>query len=304
MPTNPVVLFSSDGSTHPQGMNDVLKRACLACFEAENVPLPCYVSLSICTDGEIRLVNRDTRGIDAVTDVLSFPTISYVQGETARRAKPKLLREWEPEYGACFLGDILISLERAQAQAIEYHHSCSRELSYLFVHGVCHLMGYDHINGKDREAMRKLEEKALSAAGAARTTDNELLDRARQAMLKAYVPYSKFRVGAAVMTADGSVYTGCNVENASYGLTNCAERTAIFKAVSEGHTDFEAIAIASEKAPPWPCGACRQVMSEFAQDMRVLVTWEGGSDGSTLQTLLPHNFSPSGGIQRFLGGDQ
>lgn len=92
-----------------------------------------------------------------------------------------------------------------------------------------------------------------------------LFERALEASKKAYAPYSQFRVGAALLLEDGSVVTGVNVENRSYGLTNCAERTAIFKAVSEGKKDFRAVAIATPDAdyPVSPCGACRQVISEF-----------------------------------------
>lgn len=92
-----------------------------------------------------------------------------------------------------------------------------------------------------------------------------LLRAAAEASRNAHAPYSKFHVGAALLTEDGSLFTGCNVENISYGLTNCAERTAIFKAVSEGHRHMLAIAVtcADEKVFPYPCGACRQVMTEF-----------------------------------------
>ena len=92
----------------------------------------------------------------------------------------------------------------------------------------------------------------------------ELIDAAIQAREKAYVPYSKFKVGAAVLTKSGIIVSGCNVENASYGLSNCAERTAIFKAVSEGEQDFSVIAVAADtERPVAPCGACRQVIAEF-----------------------------------------
>lgn len=94
-----------------------------------------------------------------------------------------------------------------------------------------------------------------------------LVNSALEARERAYVPYSNFRVGAAVLTEDGSIFSGCNIENASYGATNCAERTAIFKAVSEGHTKIKAIAIVGKLGEyTMPCGICRQVMSEFAQD--------------------------------------
>lgn len=110
-------------------------------------------------------------------------------------------------------------------------------------------------------------------------TDKELIELAREAQKAAYVPYSKFSVGAALLTKTGKVYTGCNVEIASFGATNCAERTAIFKAVSEeGKIEIEKIAIVSdEPGYIFPCGICRQVMAEFADDeMKVISTTKDG----------------------------
>ncbi len=96
---------------------------------------------------------------------------------------------------------------------------------------------------------------------------NKLLEKAREYREKAYVPYSKFKVGAAVLTESGNIYGGCNIENASYGATNCAERTAIFKAVSEGEPVIKAIAIVSSHNDlTYPCGICRQVVEEFMTD--------------------------------------
>ena len=126
----------------------------------------------------------------------------------------------------------------------------------------------------------------------------QLVALAKEAMKKAYSPYSGYKVGAALLCAHGTVYTGCNIENASYSATNCAERTAIFKAVSEGHRDFTAIAICGGKdgvisgAFP-PCGVCRQVMREFCEDdfILYLVDKEGYTD-VTLADILPHSFSP------------
>ena len=124
----------------------------------------------------------------------------------------------------------------------------------------------------------------------------ELLKLAEEARLNAYVPYSKFRVGAALLTSDGKVYTGCNIESASFGATNCAERTAIFKAISEGESKFVKIAIASDNSdknqPTWPCGICRQVIVEFADDIQVIT---GSSKGDIIEInikdLLPHYFA-------------
>lgn len=125
-------------------------------------------------------------------------------------------------------------------------------------------------------------------------TDEKLMQAAREAREKAYVPYSHFPVGAALITDDGTLYTGCNIENASYGLTNCAERTTIFKAVSEGHRRFAAIAIVADtEGPVSPCGACRQVMSEFGPDARVLLTnLRGETQVTTVRALLPGAFTP------------
>ena len=90
-----------------------------------------------------------------------------------------------------------------------------------------------------------------------------MIEMAKEAMQFSYSPYSHFKVGAALLAKDGRVFKGCNIENASYGATNCAERTALFKAVSEGAREFIAIAIAAEKSAPWPCGICRQALNEF-----------------------------------------
>lgn len=121
----------------------------------------------------------------------------------------------------------------------------------------------------------------------------QMIDIANDMLDRAYVPYSHFPVGAALLGEDGEIYTGCNVENASLGLTNCAERTALFKAVSEGVHDFEGIVITSRgKRAVSPCGACRQVISEFCSpDMPVWLTNEAGElKKMTVGTLLPYYF--------------
>ncbi|WP_372797774.1 cytidine deaminase [Pontiella sp.] len=120
----------------------------------------------------------------------------------------------------------------------------------------------------------------------------ELIKTAFQALENAHAPYSGYRVGAALLCEDGTVFTGCNVENASYGLTNCAERTAVFAAVSGGRKTFKAIAIASSTAPaPFPCGACRQVLAEFCDPaLNVYIADGAGFKTCTLGELLPHAF--------------
>ena len=129
--------------------------------------------------------------------------------------------------------------------------------------------------------------------------NQQLIKIALEAREKAYAPYSHFAVGAAVLTKNGQVYRGCNVENASYGATNCAERTAIFKAVSEGNKEFSKIAIVGGKAGEeiseyaYPCGVCRQVMAEFVNPKELIVIVAKSKDEyveMTLEELLPNSF--------------
>lgn len=123
----------------------------------------------------------------------------------------------------------------------------------------------------------------------------ELIQEAHKAREFAYVPYSKFKVGAALVTKDGQIFHGCNIENAAYSMTNCAERTALFKAYSEGVTQFESlVVVADTEGPVSPCGACRQVISELCDpEMEVVLTNLKG-DVQTIQVkdLLPGAFSP------------
>lgn len=123
---------------------------------------------------------------------------------------------------------------------------------------------------------------------------DQLIDEAMKARDKAYVPYSKFGVGAALLTTDGKVYHGCNIENAAYSLCNCAERTALFKAFSEGDRNFQMMAVVADTDRPCsPCGACRQVISELCpKDMKVVLTnLKGDILELTVEQLLPGAFS-------------
>ena len=123
--------------------------------------------------------------------------------------------------------------------------------------------------------------------------ETALLRAAAEVANMAYSPYSSFRVGAAILTISGKIFTGCNVENASYGLTICAERTAVFKAISEGEKEFLALALTSESGAQ-PCGACRQVLHEFAPELLILCGDGGGRElfRTSLRDLLPNPFGP------------
>lgn len=132
-------------------------------------------------------------------------------------------------------------------------------------------------------------------------TDSELIKLAIEARKKSYSPYSNFSVGAALLTKSGKVYLGCNIENAAFSMTNCAERTAFFKAVSEGETEFEAIAVVGSPHGDelveyaYPCGACRQVMREFCdvkEFMIIAAKSENEYIKEPLEAFLPHSFGP------------
>ena len=126
-----------------------------------------------------------------------------------------------------------------------------------------------------------------------------LIDHAIVAREKTYSPYSHFGVGAALLCEDGAIYEGCNIENASYGLTNCAERTAIFKAVSEGRTKFKALAVVADtEGPCAPCGACRQVMGEFNIPIIIMGNLKGDIEVVSTEALLPFSFSSTDVIDK------
>ena len=128
----------------------------------------------------------------------------------------------------------------------------------------------------------------------------KIIKAAKDSREHAYVPYSKFKVGAAVITKEGKIYTGCNVENASYGLCNCAERTAIFKAISEGERELVTIAVVADTIKPVaPCGACRQEMAEFDIEKVIMCNLQGDEYVATLKDLLPYSFE-----KKHLSGEQ
>ena len=132
-------------------------------------------------------------------------------------------------------------------------------------------------------------------------SEHELMQKAIEMLDRAYIPYSHFPVGAALECEDGTVYTGCNIENSSFGLTICAERTAMGKAISEGHRDFVRIVIAGRSSDYcYPCGMCRQFMKEFAPEMQVIcLNGKGEALELTLRDLLPYGFDST-----FLPGEQ
>ncbi len=130
---------------------------------------------------------------------------------------------------------------------------------------------------------------------------DKLIEMAKEARKNAYAPYSNFKVGAALLTKSGRVFTGCNVENSSFGASMCAERVAVFKAVSEGEREFQSIAVVTNtKEPAMPCGLCRQVLSEFSLDIKIYAAnLNGDVRETTLKDLLPYAFT-----KKDLGGNR
>ncbi|MGN1069096.1 MAG: rRNA maturation RNase YbeY [Candidatus Fimadaptatus sp.] len=143
------------------GLRALLERVMAACLEVEGLPDGCAACLRVTDDDEIHRINLEQRGVDRATDVLSFPSVTYPSG-TARDNLRLLRREYDPDLGGMYLGDIVISLEHARAQAQEYGHSTERELGYLTAHALFHLMGYDHMVESDKALMRAREEAAMA----------------------------------------------------------------------------------------------------------------------------------------------
>ena len=291
-----VVLYPEVPSI-PEGLQQLLDDVSRACFQAEGIDEALF-SVRIVDEETIHRLNRKTRKVDRPTDVLSYPEINYPAGKTARDCPRLLKREYDPESGMVYLGDCVISLPRAQAQAAEYGHSLRRELGYLTAHSAFHLMGYDHMTDEDKAKMREMEKIAMCQVQLWKDdtmTDQRLMELALEARERSYSPYSKFQVGACILTEDGRTFQGCNFENASYGATICAERCAASSAIINGARRFTAIAIVGSAGYAWPCGICRQVLNEFGSGkLRVIV---GDPEGKNLQVrplseLLPESFGP------------
>lgn len=151
----------------------LMQRCADAAARTEGVTVPVSVFVEIVGDAQIREINREQRGLDRATDVLSFPTVNYPSGKTAGRCEARLLQEYDPETGACALGDIVISMDHVRAQALDYGHSVRREAGYLLTHGLFHLMGYDHMTDADKPVMRGMEEKSLASIGLTREKEEE-----------------------------------------------------------------------------------------------------------------------------------
>ena len=173
----------------PNPYKPLLTRVITAALEAENVPIPCGVDVLLTTDEGIREINLEQREIDAATDVLSFPMLELTPGVPPTGQEED---ELDPETGLCPLGDMVISVERAQEQAKEFGHSVQREIAYLAVHSVLHLLGYDHLDeGPQKAQMRAREEAILEGLGVTRDAWNEELDKPLEPEVEEEIPIKR-----------------------------------------------------------------------------------------------------------------
>ncbi|MGN1007151.1 MAG: rRNA maturation RNase YbeY, partial [Aristaeellaceae bacterium] len=216
----------------PEGLEDFLSEVASVCMELEGVSGAGF-AIRVVDDEAIHALNLSMRGVDSATDVLSFPTVRFPRGTTARDNPKRLRREYDPSVGWINLGDCVLNLNRAREQAVEFGHSLKRELGYLTAHSAFHLMGYDHMEEDEKRQMRAMEKRAMeklrlwrNPKGGTTMSHEELFHLAEEARRNAYSPYSHFSVGACILTEDGRTFQGCNFENASFGATICAERCA------------------------------------------------------------------------------
>ena len=166
-----ILEFSDERALLDDKTRALMQRCADAAERTEGVAVPVGAFVTLVGDDVIQEINRQQRGKDAATDVLSFPTVNYPAGRTAGKSASLLRREYDPELGACALGDIVISVDHARAQALEYGHSEQRELGYLLTHGLFHLMGYDHMIDCEKAVMRAMEERSLASIGLRREED-------------------------------------------------------------------------------------------------------------------------------------
>lgn len=290
----------------------LVKKAARRTLTVSGFKNACEVGILICNNKTIREKNKEFRNLDKPTDVLSFPMLNMKNGIFICN----ITKDRDPGTKRLLLGDLVISHEMATYQAKEYGHAIEREMCFLAVHGMLHLLGYHHEDKSSEKTVTVMQELVLASMGLLRDTgsisvsDGYLAALAKIACSKAYAPYSQFKVGAALSTSSGKVFTGSNIENASYGATCCAERVALYKAVSEGFKDISAIAVAvavgatvgavaGEVAAMTencdnirPCGICLQTLAEFASsDTRIICVRQDNSyDVFRFNDLLPEAF--------------
>lgn len=249
----------------------VIKKIVDYVCKQENRPISGKLSIAFVSRDEIRALKKEFLHQDVDTDVLSF----FYGTE-------------EPDQ---IWGEIIICPEKAREHAYNYGTKFEDEQKLLLIHGLLHLLDYDDTDSEKKHLMETRQNQILKQLLIAEKRD-QLVASAQKIRLYAYAPYSLFSVGAALENVDGKVVQGVNIENASLGLSVCAERVALFKAVSLGYTDFTRLAVvSSQNQYCLPCGACRQVLYEFAPHLEILAARsEGDYQIYSLDQLFPHPF--------------
>lgn len=250
---------------------ETLQDVAMLVFQNENASPEGILSVGFLDREEMRAIKKQFFHQDVDTDVVAFP-----YGEKERD------KVW---------GEILICIPVAFEQAREQGQKVEEEILLLFIHGLLHLLGYQDDTEEQRKTMEDRAQELLRLAVEWRLR-KDLVKKAWGAKEHAYAPYSHFRVGAALLGDDGEIFTGCNVENSSFGLTICAERVALVKAVSSGVRSFRKIAIVSDASTfCFPCGACRQVLFEFSPSLEIIsATSSLDFQVFHLDELLPYGF--------------
>ena len=247
------------------------------------------ISLTFRSAEEIAALNSEYRKTEGPTDVLSFP---MWEAEDGSFLPPQ---DWE----VLPLGDIVVCPEIVAKNAVENGKTFEQETALVIFHGVLHLTGHDHDTEAGKAEMWRLQDAMVTEFfddGPTRQIDDTdaraLMEAAHAAREKAYAPYSHFKVGAALLFGDGTTISGCNVENASYGISLCAERNAMTTAITAGAGKPLAVAIAGERGRACPpCGACRQFLAEFNIDMKIILEDGDNMKFYKLSELLPACFS-------------
>ncbi len=312
----------TDGSELTGKLKKIITEVCKKCLLKEAFKYKADVGILFTDNKGIRELNRKHRNIDKPTDVLSFPMQDIKKGVMA-----SVPHEYDYTGGNILLGDVVVSIDKIREQAAKYGHSIERETAFLISHGVYHLLGYDHSTEDEEAEMAEKQEEVLAAMGLGRITSGEagtdpqtdvtvksgekagniidestihtLVVKAAAAKEYAYAPCSGFKVGAAILDENGRIHTGGNVENVSLGCTCCAERAAIYKAVSEGAVRIMAVAVASDSEDYiYPCGICRQVILEFAcKGTQIICSRKNGRYRIfKASALMPHAFDGSSGL--------
>ena len=272
--------FSNLGPNSFNQYEDIYNELMKKTFSYLHIDIDYIVDVNIVDDEYIHQINKEYRKIDRPTDVISFAFFDDIN-EKIIPGVPSLL------------GQIIISFETAIRQAETYSHSIEREMSFLFVHGLLHLLGYDHMEKSDEVVMFSLQNEIL---GGCKMENKDLIKKAIEARKLSYSPYSHFAVGAALLTKDGRVFLGANIENSSYPLSMCAERNCVYNAYLHGvkKEDIVMLALAADTDGPCaPCGACRQVLSELlAMDTPIIMAnLKGDVKETNVAELLPFAFS-------------